>query len=115
MYECDDCGMVWSDDQLLDIEDYFERVTPGGKVPDGQCRECGALCFEVPSAEEADQERVRRAGPELLAALEEAVKQLKWYRENDDRNGVVYMGEDEPQDAINAGVAAIARARGVSA
>ena len=74
------------------------QATPCG------CGECG----------EDDQERVRRAAPGLLKALEECVKQLKWYRENDDREGIAYMGEDEPQDAINAGVAAIARARGVS-
>lgn len=49
MHECQGCGLTWCDDELAEIEDYFQRVGPGDLAPSGECpdRECGALCFPV--------------------------------------------------------------------
>lgn len=44
-HECDNCGECWTENNLHEIDDYFQRVESGGVVPSGQCRECGALCY----------------------------------------------------------------------
>lgn len=45
MHECDNCGAKWADDGMDQIEDYWQRLDPGGVVPSGQCPDCGALCY----------------------------------------------------------------------
>jgi hypothetical protein len=43
--ECASCGGTWEERDLKPIQDYFERVEPGGTVPSGECPKCGALCY----------------------------------------------------------------------
>lgn len=45
--ECQGCGERCHTDELEDIADYGQRVTPGDLAPSGECPECGALCFPV--------------------------------------------------------------------
>ena len=46
-HKCDDCGKVWTDDQLEDIDRLSERLDAGGTVPSGECPGCGSLCYPV--------------------------------------------------------------------
>jgi len=59
-HECNNCGMIWHWDSLLDIQDYFQRVEAGGVVPSGECPacDCGALCY--PSKPHAKKYRTRQ-------------------------------------------------------
>jgi hypothetical protein len=50
------------------------------------------------------------AAPELLEALEESTKQLKWFLELSEKEG--WVGFDEPASSIEQSEAAIAKARG---
>ena len=43
---CDNCGKTWSAAQLRPAADLAERVDEDGPEPDGECPECGALCYE---------------------------------------------------------------------
>jgi len=46
---CDNCGDTQAESalrvKLCDIPSLSDRVEPGGKVPAGECGECGALCY----------------------------------------------------------------------
>jgi len=68
IYKCQDCE--WFTDDTAYMSDYTGKLYPGAIVPDGECPECGGVCFADETPEEAAAERVRRAAPELLAALE---------------------------------------------
>ncbi len=46
-HQCDNCGKVFTADELCDVEDFSMRVEPGGIVPSGECPECGALCYPI--------------------------------------------------------------------
>lgn len=48
MYECANCAKQYGLDELGVILRYWERVAEEDEVePDGECPECGALCYEV--------------------------------------------------------------------
>lgn len=44
---CDNCGEVFGGEDISPIENFFQRVEPGGIVPSGECPKCGALCYPV--------------------------------------------------------------------
>jgi hypothetical protein len=44
-HRCGNCGEGWGDEEMNTIQDYFQRVEPGGTVPSGECPNCGALCY----------------------------------------------------------------------
>ena len=76
-YICQNCGSDWAEASLLEINDIFERVQPGDTMPDGECPECGGVCFAVETPEEQAREQVRNAAPEMLAVLEEFVEDVE--------------------------------------
>lgn len=45
-HECQNCGKVWKEEELLEIKHLSMRVAPGEPMPSGECPEpeCGALC-----------------------------------------------------------------------
>jgi len=45
----DNCRSIYNDEQLEEVENFFERVEAGGVVPSGQCPDpgCGALCYPI--------------------------------------------------------------------
>jgi len=45
VHECDDCGAVWPEAELLQIKNLEARLDAGGVVPSGECPTCGALCY----------------------------------------------------------------------
>jgi hypothetical protein len=45
--ECDNCNRKWVLSDLNAIHRLYERMDPGGKVPDGECPDCGALCYRI--------------------------------------------------------------------
>lgn len=48
IYRCDNCGKVHEEDEFVPLDrcrHLFERLTPGGKVPDGECTDCGAFVY----------------------------------------------------------------------
>lgn len=53
--ECQNCGKIWTDDELNPIEDLSMRVSPGEPMPSGECPECGALCQEITTYERSAQ------------------------------------------------------------
>ncbi len=46
-YRCDNCEILVPYSKLDPIKDFSERVNAGGRVPVGQCPDCGALCYQV--------------------------------------------------------------------
>lgn len=42
---CDNCGKKWDLIDIVFVDDLQERVDPGGTMPSGECRDCGALCY----------------------------------------------------------------------
>jgi hypothetical protein len=42
---CDNCGGEFWNKRLHEIDDLWQRITPGGVVPSGQCPSCGCLCY----------------------------------------------------------------------
>lgn len=65
---CQNCDWTTEDTaDLCQIGDIFQRVQPGDVMPDGECPECGGVCFED-EAKPTLQER----HDALLAALEAA-------------------------------------------
>lgn len=68
--ECGDCGEVWADDDiksLCDIHHLWERISPGGTVPSGECPgvDCGALCY--PTDKPATKKREDKDSEEVGA------------------------------------------------
>jgi hypothetical protein len=47
-YVCNNCGKIWKEKDLKEIQDYYQRVEPGGQVPAGECPKCSALCYPHP-------------------------------------------------------------------
>lgn len=47
MIRCDNCEWTGLETDAREIEEYFQRVTPGCTTPSAQCPECGALCYPV--------------------------------------------------------------------
>ena len=75
-HKCDNCGIVWTGDELERIEDIENRIDPGSIVPSGECPECGALCYPV----ETDSY-------EFLSACKDIMKYV-------DRNGLPVNQDD---------------------
>lgn len=42
--ECQNCGKIHSEENLVEIKDYHLRVSPGEPAPTGECPDCGCLC-----------------------------------------------------------------------
>lgn len=42
---CDDCQSIDNATELHEVKDLLQRVEPGGMVPAGECKNCGALCY----------------------------------------------------------------------
>ena len=51
-YECQDCGRMHAEEEMLPLKRVFERVAPGEPMPAGECCECGAVCHEVEGGED---------------------------------------------------------------
>lgn len=47
LHRCDNCGKVHTDETLKIAKHLGERVEPGGVMPSGECKECGALCYPI--------------------------------------------------------------------
>jgi hypothetical protein len=43
-HKCQNCGKLWEQDDLKEIEHLGQRVSPGEPMPSGECPDCGALC-----------------------------------------------------------------------
>ena len=43
-HECQDCGKVWKEKELLEVKNLSMRVAPEEPMPSGECPDCGALC-----------------------------------------------------------------------
>lgn len=48
-YRCQNCEAKWTEDQLKEIKDIEQRVSPGEPMPAGECPTCGSLCHEAAS------------------------------------------------------------------
>lgn len=46
-YECDNCSKRWTEAELRPAANLSERMDEDGDEPDGECPECGALCYAV--------------------------------------------------------------------
>ena len=47
-FQCANCRRIWNRDKLIgEIAHYTERVAPDEEEPDGECPECGALCYQL--------------------------------------------------------------------
>lgn len=71
---CENCLKLWRDDELEEIDDIWERVSPGEPMPSGECPECGALCQP-----DTVDSRLRDAAKDLLEACKAAFAELNWY------------------------------------
>jgi hypothetical protein len=74
-YQCDNCGRVWTFDQLDGISDLGERVSPGGEVPAGECPDpdetCGgALCYPVAEREGHAMKSPEQWHSDLMEAID---------------------------------------------
>ncbi len=47
LHQCQNCDSVWDDDEIHDIRDLTQRVSPGEPYPSGQCPDCGSLCQAI--------------------------------------------------------------------
>ncbi len=45
LHKCDNCTGEFYTPQLNPIQDYDQRVEPGGMTPSGECPNCHALCY----------------------------------------------------------------------
>ena len=45
-FECQDCGAIWGEEELLPIKVVLECVLPGEPIPAGECPNCWAPCHE---------------------------------------------------------------------
>jgi len=45
LYECDNCGTLWREDDLDQLRDAWERITDGYPMSSKQCPDCGAMAF----------------------------------------------------------------------
>jgi hypothetical protein len=44
---CDNCGKIVLNEELNDVKNLAQRITPGGIVPSGECPHCEALCYPI--------------------------------------------------------------------
>jgi len=49
--ECQNCGGIYPQSQLKEVEHIEERVGAGEEMPSGECPDCGAVCHLIPGAE----------------------------------------------------------------
>ena len=110
IYRCQNCNWITKNaDKLEPVSGLYKgRILPGEIMPEGECPKCGGVCFADETPEEAAAERVRRAGPELLKALEEYVAYFDNYDIDEEFPDFQAMRDRA------VGVLVIARARGVS-
>ena len=47
--KCQNCGKVFKDEDLSEISDFWGRVSPGERMPSGECPVCGSLCQPLPT------------------------------------------------------------------
>lgn len=102
IYRCQDCEWTTTEeDEMVCISGLYKgRLSPGDTMPDGECPECGGVCFADETPEEQARGMVRDAAPALLAALEAVIA-------DPGCNGLKV-------ETIRLVLAADARARGVS-
>jgi hypothetical protein len=53
MNACDNCGDEADDEDIIplhEVKGLFQRIKPGGTVPAGECRKCGALTYPIKEA-----------------------------------------------------------------
>jgi hypothetical protein len=69
-YRCGNCDFTTEDENALEeIEHFSERHVPGDVVADGQCPDCGCLCFKVDEdVDVSDFDTTRKLFLESLAA-----------------------------------------------
>lgn len=61
-FQCQNCDERWREDQLDVLSDAWERVQPGDTMPDGECPDCGGMCFALELIErDAAEAEVRKA------------------------------------------------------
>jgi len=46
-HKCQNCDGIYTADELKDIKDLEQRISPGEIVPSGECPDCGALCHPI--------------------------------------------------------------------
>ena len=46
-HECDNCGGIYSEAEMLEIQHLEQRIDTGGIVPSGECPNCGCLCYLI--------------------------------------------------------------------
>ena len=46
LFECQNCGDLWTEKELNEVQDVLQRVAPGEKMPYGECPDCGAVCHK---------------------------------------------------------------------
>ena len=84
MTVCDNCSACRPEGDLNFIDDYHQRVEPGGMVPSGECPDCGALCYpEDATKKQPEIVTVVRTGAEAAyvhgdskAAVEAALERI---------------------------------------
>lgn len=96
-YRCDNCERIWTFEQLDNISDLADRVSPGCLVPAGECPDpdetCGgALCYPVEGPAVSADPDANEHAEELRT---EAEKLLAWFERAQDATGRVrfHMGE----------------------
>jgi hypothetical protein len=70
--ECGNCEMRWTDDELEDVDDLGDRMSPGDTYPSGQCPACHSLCTPVYGNKRAERDKLRH----LLADAEKVMGSL---------------------------------------
>lgn len=94
---CSNCEWSGMGDDLDEIEDC--SLTPGDPSPAGRCPDCCSLAYV-----DTPETRARDAAPDLLVALEALHEQAAAVLD--------YRDDPELQVAVDAAVAAIAKAKG---
>lgn len=54
--QCDNCGAVRPEDELIEPAHLWERLDPGSEAPAGECPDCGALAYLVKEEEGINQQ-----------------------------------------------------------
>lgn len=70
---CADCDWTGPASDCEEIADVQLRIAAGEVVPAGQCPDCGALCHLDDTPEQVAAQRLKLAGPAMLAALKVAL------------------------------------------
>jgi hypothetical protein len=79
-HECDNCGGIFTVEQLLPIDEMdwgqlLKRIQPGSIVPSGECPSCGALCYieYIKDKRVGSSQALMVAAPEMYEALDNLV------------------------------------------